>query len=116
MGKYSRLINSKATMTWKDQVVILLSSHAKNLEAFGRLFNPKIHEIHAEYTFWYGNLYTKEGIINSRCVDVGNDIKCIQDIVLNELMKVDDKFITDCMISKRLGNDAIEIYLEIVER
>ena len=115
-GKRFGLRNSNSTLAFKEEVLKLLLEYKASMAIFKREFNPKIHSLHAEWTFCYSNLYTKKGEINSRCCDLGNDIKCVQDLIMNKAIGIDDKFITYCEIRKIEEPDSIELFLTIQER
>ena len=93
-GKRFALINSKSTLSYKSIVLGYLMPFTEQSAILKSMFEPRTHELFAYWTFQYNNLYTKQGVINSRCADLGNDIKCVQDIILNKFIGIDDKYIT----------------------
>ena|ERR1022692_4192127 len=115
-GKRFGVRNSDSTLLFKEQIMKLLIPFSSESILFKNKFNPKIHYIHADWSFCYDNLYTKKGEINSRCCDLGNDIKCVQDIIMNKFIGIDDKFICSCEIRKIEAKDAIILNLKICNR
>jgi len=65
------------------------------LDLFASSFNEKTHVIESHWLFGYEDFFTvKEGKVSSKCLDLDNSIKNIQDYVF-KFMQLDDKYICE---------------------
>lgn len=112
---------------WLYQVNWELAKYAKEFMELRQSFDPKKHGISIEFTFYYKDFYNSTGTVSSKCFDLSNVEKPLQDALLNPSnhgsppykthnLALDDKFVVDSVSHKRPADlDSVEILITVVE-
>lgn len=115
----SFLMKSKETNFWEQEVRLLLNAEKDAVSRFklmGIEFNPKTQILLTVWSFSYLNNFTAKNEVNSLVPDLENGKKAIQDILINEVAGIDDRFVL-CSLDRRItGNDGISLHLFLLDR
>ena len=87
------------------------------IREFEAHFKPLEHVLESTWFFGYENFFTvKEGIPSSKCLDLDNSTKNVQDIIFKS-MGLDDKFICKTQSVKwKSKDDCIFLVLKILKK
>jgi hypothetical protein len=96
---------------------ILHYQYTRQVKDFKASFDPKFNVIESSWLFLYTDFFTKkENTISSKCLDLDNSTKNIQDLIFR-FMDMDDKNIAKSKLMKwQSDQDKIICRLNIVER
>lgn len=113
------LLKSKKTEDWTTEVqsiLAMLPNERSALRMLGRNFRPEEHALVCIWSFSYENNFTKDGDVNGKVPDLENGKKGIQDILINEMVGIDDRYVL-CALERRItGNDGISLHLFLINR
>lgn len=98
-------IKTPLAREFEKDVIQRLEIYSDAINKFCKSFDPKIHYISAEYHIYTPMeiLFTKEGVISSRSVDLDAH-KCLQDTIFR-FMGIDDKLVRDVRYHSPVSND-----------
>lgn len=105
-------------MGFQKKVLFLLNSYKDQMKEFKRSFNPSIHVLESNWAFLYTDFFTKkDNAVSSKCLDLDNSTKNIQDLIFKYGLEMDDKLIVRSSLFKwHSDKDKIILKLNILER
>lgn len=105
-------------MTFQKLVLFELMKHKESMALFKNSFDPKTHVIESQWAFLYTDFFTKkENTVSSKCLDLDNSTKNIQDLIFKHGLEMDDKNIVKMKSFKwQADKDSIILMLKLVER
>lgn len=109
---------SVRTLTWEGEVsveLLKLRLETNFLKLMGTRFDPKKHCFVTIWTFAYKNSITKDGEISSKCPDIENGKKAIQDILFS-IIGVDDRAALMSLDRRITCEDRMSLHIFLVDR
>lgn len=116
--KRSFLMKSKSSNEFEEAIdAFFLQNRGEvfNLREISKLHDPKIHCFVCVWTFAYDNSITKEQEINSKCPDLDNGKKCIQDKIF-KILEIDDRNVLLNLERRIHDDDRMTLHIFLVER
>lgn len=112
-----RVFKTPKQAGFEGSITHYLRQYESKLKIFKNFFNPEIHIIQSCWEFGYSDFFTKkDGIVSSKCLDLDNSIKNIQDVIFKSL-EIDDKFIVKSSSHKwKVEKDYIRCSFKILEK
>ena len=103
---------------FQKRVLFALRERSEDMKRFKASFDPKIHVIESQWAFLYTDFFTKkENTVSSKCLDLDNSTKNIQDLIFKHGLEMNDKDIVKGKLFKwQADKDQIILRLKLVER
>lgn len=108
---------------WRMRFLMLLGTHASEIESFRSQFDIKSHMYTVELTCEIAQYYTKSGDVSAKTMDISNCEKAVIDCLflpkhnstaLN--LNVDDKYLMSLLSRKVPGENWLDIKIQIIDR
>jgi Holliday junction resolvase RusA-like endonuclease len=99
-----RVFKTKKQEDFETKISSLLLMDRLKVNQFASLFDPEIHVIQSSWKFLYSDFFTKDNNVSSRCLDLDNSIKNIQDVIY-KFMGINDKYIVKTDLHKWEGEE-----------
>lgn len=103
--------------SFESQIEMYLLEQRHKLRYFLQAFNPSEDVIQSSWYFLYDDFFTKkEKDVSSKCLDLDNSIKNIQDVIFKS-MEMNDKYVVKTEMFKWLGkSDEIKCSFKLRKR